>query len=154
MATYHPPSDNDVPPFREQIGTVVIGAAAGLAAVGFHAVMNLAETARTRLAVLATSHGIPAQIGVVLTCGMLAAIAVFLVRFFAPEAEGSGIVAVIQAHRTVGARRALRILWVKFLAGFCALSSGMPLGREGPSVQIGAMSAIVLRQFGLGLVYY
>ena len=154
MATYHPPSDNDVPPFREQIGTVVIGAAAGLAAVGFHAVMNLAEAARTRLAVLATSHGIPAQIGVVLTCGLLAAIAVFLVRFFAPEAEGSGIAAVIQAHRTVGARRALRILWVKFLAGFCALSSGMPLGREGPSVQIGAMSAIVLRQFGLGLVYY
>ena len=30
----------------------------------------------------------------------------------------------------------------------------MPLGREGPSVQIGAMSAIVLRQFGIGLVYF
>ena len=154
MATYYPPSNNDVPPFREQIGTVVIGAAAGLAAVGFHAVMNLAEVARARLAILATSYGITAQIGVVVTCGILAATAVLLVRFFAPEAEGSGIAAVMQAHRTVGARRALRILWVKFLAGFCALSSGMPLGREGPSVQIGAMSAIVLRQFGLGLVYY
>ena len=91
---------------------------------------------------------------VILTCGILAATAVFLVHRFAIEAEGSGIAAVLHAHRTVGGRRALRILWVKFLAGFCALSSGMPLGREGPSVQIGAMSAIVLRQFGIGLVYF
>ena len=154
MTTYHLPADNDVPPLREQVGTVVIGAVAGLAAVAFHAVMNLAESVRTELAVFATAHGMAAQFGVILTCGVLAATAVFLVHRFAIEAEGSGIAAVLHAHRTVGGRRALRILWVKFLAGFCALSSGMPLGREGPSVQIGAMSAIVLRQFGIGLVYF
>ena len=44
MTTYHLPADNDVPPLREQVGTVVIGAVAGLAAVAFHAVMNLAES--------------------------------------------------------------------------------------------------------------
>lgn len=154
MTTYHPPTDNDVPPLREQVGTVLIGAVAGLAAVAFHAVMNLAESVRTELAVFATAYGLAAQFGVILTCGILAATAVFLVHRFAIEAEGSGIAAVLHAHRTVGGRRALRILWVKFLAGFCALSSGMPLGREGPSVQIGAMSAIVLRQFGIGLVYF
>ena len=85
MATYYPPSNNDVPPFREQIGTVVIGAAAGLAAVGFHAVMNLAEVARARLAILATSYGITAQIGVVVTCGILAATAVCLSGFLHPK---------------------------------------------------------------------
>ena len=154
MTTYHPPTDNDVPPLREQVGTVLIGAVAGLAAVAFHAVMNLAESVRTELAVFATAYGLAAQFAVILTCGILAATAVFLVHRFAIEAEGSGIAAVLHAHRTVGGRRALRILWVKFLAGFCALSSGMPLGREGPSVQIGAMSAIVLRQFGIGLVYF
>ena len=154
MTTYRPPADNDVPPLREQLGTVVIGAVAGLAAVAFHAVMNLAESVRAELAVFATAHGLVAQFCVILTCGLLAAMAVFLVHRFAVEAEGSGIAAVLHAHRTVGGRRALRILWVKFLAGFCALSSGMPLGREGPSVQIGAMSAIVLRQFGIGLVYF
>ena len=136
MTTYRPPADNDVPPLREQVGTVVIGAVAGLAAVAFHAVMNLAESVRTELAVFAMAHGLAARFGVILICGILAATAVFLVHRFAIEAEGSGIAAVLHAHRTVGGRRALRILWVKFLAGFCALSSDMPLGREGPSVQI------------------
>jgi CIC family chloride channel protein len=148
------PSRNDVPPLQEQIGTMVIGAAAGLIAVAFHAVMNLAEETRAELAVLATGHGLLAQVGVVLACGLLAAAAVLLVHRYAPEAEGSGIAAVLEAHQTVGGRRALRILWVKFLAGFCGLSSGMPLGREGPSVQIGAMSALILRHYGPRLVYY
>ena len=35
MATYHPPTDNDVPPLREQLGTVVIGAVAGLLQLHF-----------------------------------------------------------------------------------------------------------------------
>ena len=154
MSDSHLPSRNDVPPLQEQIGTMVIGAAAGLIAVAFHAVMNLAEETRAELAVLATGHGLLAQVGVVLACGLLAAAAVLLVHRYAPEAEGSGIAAVLEAHRTVGGRRALRILWVKFLAGFCGLSSGMPLGREGPSVQIGAMSALILRHYGPRLVYY
>ena len=89
MTTYHLPADNDVPPLREQVGTVVIGAVAGLAAVAFHAVMNLAESVRTELAVFATAHGMAAQFGVILTCGVLAATAVFLVHRFANEAEGS-----------------------------------------------------------------
>jgi len=133
---------------------MVIGAAAGLIAVAFHAVMNLAEATRAELAMLATDHGVLAQVGVVLACGLLAAAAVFLVHRYAVEAEGSGIAAVLEAHRTVSGRRAARILWVKFLAGFCGLSSGMPLGREGPSVQIGAMSALLLRDYGPKLVYY
>ena len=35
MTTYRPPADNGVPPLRERVGTVVIGAVAGLAAVVF-----------------------------------------------------------------------------------------------------------------------
>ena len=71
MATYHPPTDNDVPPLREQVGTVLIGAVAGLAAVAFHAVMNLAESVRTELAVFATAYGLAAQFAVILTCGIV-----------------------------------------------------------------------------------
>lgn len=154
MSQYHRPETNDVPLLREQFGTIVIGAVAGLIAVAFHAVMNLAEETRAELAMLATNHGLFAQCSVVIACGLLAAAAIFVVHRYAPEAEGSGIAAVLNAHRTVGGRQSIRILWVKFLGGFCALSSGMPLGREGPSVQIGAMSAIALRHYGPRLVYY
>jgi len=58
MFDRHLPSRNDVPPLQEQFGTIVIGAAAGLIAVAFHAVMNLAEETRAELAVLASDHGL------------------------------------------------------------------------------------------------
>ncbi|NDH94485.1 MAG: hypothetical protein EBZ13_08145, partial [Planctomycetia bacterium] len=61
--------------------------------------MNLAEETRAELAVLATGHGLLAQCGVVVTCGLLAAAAIFLVHRYAPEAEGSGIAAVLEARQ-------------------------------------------------------
>ncbi|MDA1041215.1 MAG: chloride channel protein [Planctomycetota bacterium] len=143
MLRPRPVSDDDLPSLSEQLGTILIGLFAGGVAVAFHAVMNLAEETRAELAVLADSHSLLAEAGIVLACGLLAAASVALVRKVAPEAEGSGIAAVLEAQRSPGPIRALRIMWVKFVAGFCGLASGMPLGREGPSVQIGAASAAV-----------
>jgi chloride channel protein, CIC family len=60
-----------------------------------------------------------------------------LVRRFAPEAKGSGIPhlkAVQYRFRQMSWRR---ILPVKFIAGVLAIGSGMVLGREGPTVQMG-----------------
>jgi CIC family chloride channel protein len=149
-----PPKDDHVPSLPEQVGMILIGVFAGGLAVAFHGVINFAETAREDLALMADAHSLAAKVGIMATCGLLAAAAVALVRLVAPEAEGSGIAAVLVAHRAVSPRRALRILWVKFVAGFCGLTSGMPLGREGPSVQIGAMTAVLLRRFGPRLIYY
>lgn len=147
------PKNDHVPSLPEQVGMILIGVFAGGLAVAFHAVINLAEKTREQLAVLADSHSLAAEIGIMLACGLLAATAVGMVRLIAPEAEGSGIAAVLVAHRTVSPRRAMRILWVKFAAGFCGLASGMPLGREGPSVQIGAMASVILRRYGPRLIY-
>jgi CIC family chloride channel protein len=139
---------------RHQAGTILIGIVSGAIAVAFHAAMNLAERTREDLALLEHGHGAVVTAGVILACGLLAGTAVALVRLVAPEAEGSGIAAVLEAPRQTGPIRAWRVLWVKFVAGFCGLASGMPLGREGPSVQIGAMTALLLRRHGPKLVLF
>ncbi|MGE5707016.1 MAG: chloride channel protein [Bacteroidota bacterium] len=56
---------------------------------------------------------------------------------WAPDAKGSGIPQL--KHSLVAPSRPtlLRTVWVKFLGASVAIGSGLSLGREGPSVQIG-----------------
>lgn len=68
-----PESTDELPSLREQLGAILIGVFAGGIAVAFHAVMNLAEETRAELAVLADSHSLLAEAGVVVACGLLAA---------------------------------------------------------------------------------
>ncbi len=63
---------------------------------------------------------------------------VALVRRFAPEASGSGIPQVEAALHQGRDIRWLRTLWVKFAGGVLAIGGGLTLGREGPTVQMGA----------------
>lgn len=60
-----------------------------------------------------------------------------ITRRYAPEASGSGIPhleAVLHRFRTLDWKR---VLPVKFFGGILAIGSGMALGREGPTVQMG-----------------
>lgn len=71
----------------------------------------------------------------------LTGLARYLVVRFAPEAAGSGIqrVEAVEEHEVAPSTR--KVLPVKFCGGLLSLGSGMALGREGPTVQMGASIA-------------
>ncbi|NEU77284.1 CBS domain-containing protein [Hassallia byssoidea VB512170] len=85
-----------------------------------------------------TSHVFPAWFvlpAVGVTFGFLAG---FLVERFAPEASGSGIPQVKASLANVPMKLSWRVAGVKLISAIIALGSGITLGRQGPTVQLGA----------------
>lgn len=68
----------------------------------------------------------------------------YLVYKFAPETKGSGIPYVKASLMHLGNLTRIRSIFVKFLGGIASIGTGMPLGREGPSVQLGAGSGALI----------
>lgn len=116
----------------------LVGVLAGLVAAAFRLTLETADRARDGL--LRAAHTLPGPWGLLLVlavCGTGAGAAVWLVRRFAPETAGSGIPhlkAVLHRLRGMNWRR---VLIVKFASGTLGIGSGLALGREGPTVQMG-----------------
>ena len=64
--------------------------------------------------------------------------AVYVARRFAPETAGSGIPHVKAVLHGMKPMLWQRVLAVKFLGGVMGIGVGLALGREGPTIQMGA----------------
>jgi CIC family chloride channel protein len=127
------------------------GAAAGLIGAVFRLALEQADLFRDSTLVWMHGRSASGFALFVLLCGAATAVAVWLARRFSPHAAGSGIPHVEAVLHGEAAPAPFLLLPVKFFGGLLAIGSGLALGREGPSVQMGASLAHqVGRWFGLG----
>lgn len=115
----------------------VVGAGTGFLAGMFRLVLEAGANARELLLAALNGWGF-AGLAVFAACGMLAtSIAAWIVVRFAPTAAGSGIPRVQSVLEGELPPAPGVVIPVKFVAASLGISSGLALGREGPSVQMG-----------------
>ncbi|MDZ7995267.1 MAG: chloride channel protein [Nostoc sp. EfeVER01] len=85
-----------------------------------------------------TTHLLPAWLVLPAIGLVLGFLAGWLVDRLAPEASGSGIPQVKASLANVPVTLSWRVAGVKLLSAIIAIGSGMTLGRQGPTVQVGA----------------
>ena len=118
----------------------MVGVVVGLMASFFEIFMRLIETFKHALFSLCGGNVfIEILVSITITIVMVLA-SIYIVRKFAKEAGGSGIQEV---EGTLKGCRKLRprVAPVKFVSGLLSLSSGLSLGKEGPSIHMAAAVA-------------
>ena len=120
---------------------LVVGAAAGLVGAILRLTLEQADRLRDALIAWAQGEKLAGFLFVVGTCAAATLVAAWLVRRFSPHASGSGIPHVEAVLNEEIPQAPVHLIWVKFCGGVLAIGSGLALGREGPSVQMGASVA-------------
>jgi len=121
---------------------LVVGVVAGLVASLFRMALQWCEL--TRIGWLERLPG-PEGLGLSLLVGAVGGgTGLWLVRRFAPEAAGSGIPHLQSVVMGDAQLRWARVLPVKFLAGVAGIGGGLAMGREGPTIQMGGATGLMV----------
>jgi CIC family chloride channel protein len=120
---------------------LIVGAVTGLVGAVFRLCLEWADRLRDDLVTWAHGRSAIGLVLVTATCAVATGIAAWLVRRFSPHAAGSGIPHVEAVLEQELLPAPFRLIPVKFVGGVLAIGSGLALGREGPSVQMGASLA-------------
>lgn len=130
--------DADTKNFRLIFFAFVVGLLAGTAGAVFRLTLGYIGDFRDKLFADAGNSGIISWVWPLLFGIIGVSVALFLVKRFAPETSGSGVQEIEGALDELRPLRWKRVLPIKFIASIFSLGSGMLLGREGPTIQIGA----------------
>lgn len=117
---------------------LIIGLLAGLAGAGVRVCLSYIEGLRNAVFNNVDASNCITWLWPLLFSVTGVSVALYLVKKYAPEASGSGVHEIEGALSGVRPMLWRRVLPVKFIGSIFSLGSGLLLGREGPTIQIGA----------------
>jgi CIC family chloride channel protein len=132
---------------RISVASLATGLLIGGVGGAFRLLLNKADELRNEMVLWAhrwpyAGWLVPVAVGLI-----GAALARWLVIRFAPTAGGRGVQRVEAVFRGEVQPYRLSIVLVKFFGGLLAIGSGLALGREGPTVQMGASLSSLISRF-------
>jgi CIC family chloride channel protein len=117
---------------------IVVGAFTGFVAGSFRLLLERADRLRLDFVTWAQGFGVLGLLLTILCAAAATGLAAYLVRRYSPLARGSGIPEVEATLKGEVPPWGRLLLVVKYIGGLLAIGAGLALGREGPSIQMGA----------------
>lgn len=142
--SHTPPPGIDESRRAHFLRATIIGLVVGVVAVSFQRSLTAAEHLRQHLIDLVRSAG---PMAVVALGALIVALIAFVGHWtskLCPEAAGSGIPHVKGLLITHERMRGVRVILTKFIGGVLGIGAGLSLGREGPTIQLGAATGSLI----------